>query len=408
MTVNQNKMSSSECQPFPCDSCPESLFPKVKCAEMRLNVKKFYELRNLFKRITQQIKGHVTQCAAKNRIKHTKDCLADNIHDKPVWMHIFSHIKKASSLSVGGSMTVEAAVVLPLFMVFFINLSCSVEMIRLHSNIDVALWNIGNDLTVYGALTTENMRELEKTGHPSDQTNKETYDYGATDNIEDIWAEDYEKTEVAKKEENTGNTIVQEIADLVVSYTYIKNKIVEYLDDDYLNSSPLVNGTDSLQFYDSDIFTSNDTVVIVATYQVEPLINLDDFIRMRMSNSYYAHLWNGYNVGGVAEDDNQSKTVYVTENSQVYHTSVSCTYLMLSVRITSYDNLSEERNNEGGRYSQCLLCAGSGAPAFVYLCDEGSKYHYSRKCSALKRSYKAVSLASVVNTHRPCSRCGSE
>ena len=374
-------------------------------------MEKGYELRNLFWRMLQHIKELIIHYVAKNKTEHLQDFVVNkNICTKTLPLRIFSSIKKASLLSDKGSMTVEASVVLPLFMIFFINLSCSLEMIRLHSNIDVALWNVGNDLTIYGALTTENMRVLGKTGHPNDRTNEQsdcpTGIYGTVN--EDIWVDNSEKTEVAVKEENTGNTIIQEIADLVISYTYIKNKLVEYLGDDYLNNSPLVNGTESLQFYDSDIFTANDNIVIITTYQVEPLINLDDFITMRMSNTYYAHLWNGYNLSGVSENDDQSKTVYITEDSQVYHTSVSCTYLTLSVRIAAYNNLSEERNSSGGCYSPCLLCVKSGKPAFVYLCDEGNRYHYSRKCYALKRSYTAVSLASVADTHRPCSRCGDD
>ena len=40
-------------------------------------------------------------------------------------------------------MTVEAAVVLPLFLLFFLNLSCAMEMIRLHGNLQLALQDVG-------------------------------------------------------------------------------------------------------------------------------------------------------------------------------------------------------------------------------------------------------------------------
>lgn len=304
-----------------------------------------------------------------------------------------SSIKKSSRFFIRGSMTVEASVVLPLFLVFFINFSCSIEMIRLHSNLSMSLWNIGNDLTMYGALITENMRELGRTGHIVEG--------------ESAWNDSSEEqsTELSAEESNLGTTIVQELGDLVVSYTYIKNRIVEYLGEDYLNKSPLVEGVDSLQFYESDIFTSNDTVVITTTYQVAPIIDFDDFITMRMSNCYYAHLWNGYNVCGDSGEQS-SRIVYVTEDSEVYHVSTACTYLRLSVRISEYANLNNERNNDGGRYYPCFFCARSGNSVYVYLCDEGSKYHYSRNCLALRRNFSIVSLSSVSDTHRPCSRCG--
>ena len=44
---------------------------------------------------------------------------------------------------VRGSMTVEAALVLPLFCLFVISMGNAIEIIRLHGNLEVALWNAG-------------------------------------------------------------------------------------------------------------------------------------------------------------------------------------------------------------------------------------------------------------------------
>ena len=44
---------------------------------------------------------------------------------------------------VRGSMTVEAALVLPLFCFFVISMGNAIEIIRLHGNLEVALWNAG-------------------------------------------------------------------------------------------------------------------------------------------------------------------------------------------------------------------------------------------------------------------------
>ena len=53
---------------------------------------------------------------------------------------------------VRGSMTVEAALVLPLFCFFVISMGNAIEIIRLHGNLEVALWNVGRQIGVYGAL----------------------------------------------------------------------------------------------------------------------------------------------------------------------------------------------------------------------------------------------------------------
>ena len=66
-----------------------------------------------------------------------------------------------------GSMTIEAAIVLPCFLFFFINLSSSLEMIRLCGNLEYALHNAGNEVCLYGSLLTDEMRDLGSTGHVS-------------------------------------------------------------------------------------------------------------------------------------------------------------------------------------------------------------------------------------------------
>ena len=66
-------------------------------------------------------------------------------------------IERASLLTlckmgVQASMTVEAAFVLPLFLFLFVNLGSALEMIRLHGNLQLALWETGNRMCVYGHL----------------------------------------------------------------------------------------------------------------------------------------------------------------------------------------------------------------------------------------------------------------
>ena len=51
-----------------------------------------------------------------------------------------------------GSMTVEAAVVVPLLILFVLHLGSCMEMLRLHGKLEYALWQTGRELAVYGAV----------------------------------------------------------------------------------------------------------------------------------------------------------------------------------------------------------------------------------------------------------------
>ena len=301
-----------------------------------------------------------------------------------------SIVKRTLPRFIKGSMTVEAAVVLPLFLFFFISLSSSVEMIRLHGNMSLALMETGNKISYYGAFLKSPVKEMGMTGHIRGSEEEE------------------KSNEKEGQESDPGRSLLEEIGDLTVSYAYVRNRIIEYLGSDYLDHSPIDGGSKGLSFFESEIFTDDDCVDIGVTYRVSPMIKFGDLFSFRMANRYYAHLWNGYDVNPEKKTENEDETVYITKDSEVYHTSVACTYLRLSVRPASYSGLDFERNSSGGRYTRCLICARGEPPFIVYLCDEGDKYHYSKNCYTLKRSYEEVKLRDVAYTHRPCSRCGGK
>jgi hypothetical protein len=266
---------------------------------------------------------------------------------------------------IGASMTVEAALVLPLFIFFFINLSCAVEMIRLHGTLQAALTNTGNRLSVYGSVLSESL---------------ETAD-------------------------GEGNGLLQEIGDLAFSYVYVKNEIISYAGRDYLESSPLYYGADGLQFIESEIFTTDDTFEITMTYAVDTGVQYVGIRPFRMANKYYGHIWNGYDLGGQTLDEAESGTVYITENAGVYHEDRNCTHIRLNIREVSALKISDERNSYGNKYSKCEKCGKGIMPDTLYIGSDGDKYHYSQDCPGLTRTVYSMRKSEAEKKYRACSRC---
>lgn len=256
-------------------------------------------------------------------------------------------------------MTVEAAIVLPLFMFFFLNMSSAIEMIRLHGKLQLALWNVGNRLAVYGCA-------LEGGEQPDGQG----------------W---------------------RELADIAFSYTYVKNETVNYVGQEYLEESPLTYGTDGLQFWESDIFTQDDSMELIVTYSVSPLGEMVGFKPFRMANRYCSHIWNGYRLPG-AEDDEKEEVVYVAENGEVYHQDRDCTHLVLSVQQVTMQEALLRRNMQGARYGECEKCAQGRLQAQVYITNEGNRYHYDKSCPGLKRTVFTISKERA-EKYKPCKRC---
>ena len=274
---------------------------------------------------------------------------------------------------VPASMTVEAAIVLPLFLFFFLNLMSAIEMIRLHGNLQLGLWETGNRMTVYGSILA---------------------DEEAAENIQKVSAED--KAQDVSKEKDS---LWKGLAGVAWSYTYVKSQLVAYLGEDYLEQSPLTRGVDGLQFVESNVFESEDCFEVVLTYSVSPVCSISGFNPFRMANRYYGHLWNGYEL-----PESSEVFVYVTENGEVYHTNRECTHLTLSVRQVTWQQACAERNAQGGKYVACEKCHPQEGTGTVYITDEGECYHAVSTCSGLKRTVACISL-SEAGELRPCQRC---
>lgn len=327
---------------------------------------------NTFYQKPSPTKGNLSYCfignivsdpsSHRNRNGQTDDCHADgqrtdyqhaSIEGTPLF--IFPQKK------VSAGMTVEAAMVLPLFLFFFLNLSCALEMIRLRGNLELALQETGNQFSVYGAVLLAEASPEQKAGGKSG--------------------------------------ILAEIGDLALSGLYAKRAVVKYAGEDYLKQSPLTKGADGLQFMESEIFTSGDCFELIMTYEVSTWAQVPGIKPFRMWNRYYGHFWNGYGI-----PDDAGVTVYVAENGSVYHKKRECTYLVLTIREVAGWRVEYERSENGNKYYRCEKCGEGDMPATVFVGIEGERFHYSRDCSGLKRTVFSIFLKEA-GAYRPCSRC---
>lgn len=261
-----------------------------------------------------------------------------------------------------GSMTVEAAVVVPLLILFVLHLGSCMEMLRLHGKLEYALWQTGRELAVYGAVETGS--------NASEET---------LDNVSGI------------------------VSELAVSYLYVNGRIGQILGKDYLDNSPLAYGHQGLNYLASEYLEEDECINIIITYQVCPQITCFPFPYFRMTSRYYGRAWTGFDVGGITE---QKTYVYVTEDGQVWHSRGDCSYLKLSVYEAQAETVWSLRNAQGERYRPCSRCGDRSQGGTVYLTQEGNRYHSVRSCPSLLRRIHAVVWREDL-PHRPCSRCAT-
>ena len=99
------------------------------------------------------------------------------------------------------------------------------------------------------------------------------------------------------------------------------------------------------------------------------------------------------------------RLVFVTEHGSVYHTTSRCSHLALAVRQVESTSVKDMRNSGGGRYYPCEKCVGSGETyPYLYVTEQGDRYHNSLECSGLKRTVRLEELSSLAGMGC-CSRC---
>lgn len=259
------------------------------------------------------------------------------------------------------SMTLESVCVLPLFLFAILNMYAAVNDIGLHVRMQTAMQQTGLSLARYA----------------------------------------YAYEQVAQ-----GSEILQsEMADVIFSQTYVKQRVEERVGTEYLNRIGVRGGADGVSFLQSDVLTE-DTITLVATYRMDALFLPEQFSSFGMVNRVCLRGWTGYDNAANAEGNAQKELiVYVTKYGQVYHRSRNCYHLNITIRQTDYERLAQERNQNGGRYSACEYCGKRRESGVLYVTDDGDRYHTTAACGALTRTVRAISF-SERGSRPPCSTCG--
>ncbi len=250
-----------------------------------------------------------------------------------------------------GSLTVETAMVLPLYMIMTIALISIIEMMSTYIKMEYAVHETAKEIACVSCLT-----------------------------------EDFE------------------IGGLGVTETVVRALLYENYGIKELENTIIDQKLLGIHLFRSDILDEDEAVDLIVTYQTEPFINVLGFDKITLCNRSRIHAWVGY---GDSEENEKSEYVYITEKGSVYHTNPNCTYLHVSILTADKDEIDDLRNDDGKKYERCKLCFDeeafeNGCP--IYVTKRGEAYHTSLSCYGLKRTVYKVRL-SEVGDRKECSRC---
>ena len=259
------------------------------------------------------------------------------------------------------SMTVEAAIAVPIFLFFIINLLVSFDILRLHGNIMGAMHQTGNKMAFFG------------------------YAY---------------KNSLGEEGPAEGG-----LGSLAFSEGYVRTTVIRILGKEYLDHTCLASGASGLHFMKSSIM-KEDKIELIASYKVKPFIGIIGFPDIPMENRYYGRAWTGYDVERrISGENGEDPMVYIAENGTVYHMARNCAYLNPSIEAVSYALANQLRNENGEKYYPCGSCRGYRFWAVAYVTSYGNKIHSSLNCPGLKRTIYMVHLSEAGGKSK-CSKCG--
>lgn len=106
-----------------------------------------------------------------------------------------------------------------------------------------------------------------------------------------------------------------------------------------------------------------------------------------------------------SDGDDQDEMVYVGKTSTRYHRRRSCHYLSNDLTAVSFEAVGDLRNTGGGKYYACSVCGKSAQTgSIVYVMPSGSSFHTTEECTAIIAYVRVVKLSEVEHLG-PCSYC---
>lgn len=162
-------------------------------------------------------------------------------------------------------------------------------------------------------------------------------------------------------------------------------------------------GRESISVLGSSWEEETSLIKVRASYQVVLPPGILWFEPLKIVQEKTVRGWTGFEKRESGRDGEGEEIVYVTDYGTVYHRDIGCRYLKLSIQHCDRGEIDGLRNESGGKYYPCERCWKDGADILFYT-EDGTRYHQSLNCSSLIRGIRTILLSET--TLPPCSVCG--
>lgn len=192
-----------------------------------------------------------------------------------------------------------------------------------------------------------------------------------------------------------GDGLPGEAVDIGTAYIKLKS----YIDDSDLIEKYVSGGMAGLVITQAQYHSDDGFIYIDLYYKMKSNVVLFGDLEWDVHERVRQKAYVGYQNDTQTEDGIQY--VYITENASVYHSRRGCYHISLSISQISHAELEAIR----GSVTPCEICTKYHPDTGnIYVTDTGDRYHTSLNCSGLKRTVYRVKIEDYPYLP-PCSHC---
>ena len=272
------------------------------------------------------------------------------------------------SNTLNGSLTIEASISIPLFMIVISVLISITSALYLQLSMQIAL--------------EETVRQASKTAYIS--------------NLFLSLDEEYQQTI------SSNPVFMDNITTSLLSAAYLKTVFTKEDNKNLVNSPMIINGSKGLHFYSSSIDLDEGLADIILSYKVKLPFLPENIFNFSLTNRCYIRLYTGKELA--KKQTGTDTYVYFTSHGSVFHFNRYCQYLLNYTDAKNYKALSPD-------ISKCARCVTITTEQLkeqnpiVYITKSQEFFHTSLNCPTFTGDVFRASYSSLNDSDKICQQC---
>lgn len=276
---------------------------------------------------------------------------------------------KVAANNLKGSLTIEAAISIPIYMMLISVLISITSILYLQLSMQIAL--------------EETVRKSTKTAYISSL----------------FLSLDEDQQQTVKKSDDS---IIENITTSLLSATYLTTVFTGEKNKKLVNSPMIINGKNGINFYSSSIDFNEGIADIILNYKVKLPFLPEKFFHFNLTNRCYIHLYTGKPLA--KKQAPVDYYVYFTSHGNVFHFNRYCQYLLDYTDAVAYKKLEPD-------ISPCARCTSESTDhlkyenPIVYITKSREFFHVSLNCPTFTGDVFRTSYSSLDDSDKICEKC---